>query len=239
LVTADRERRRSGSGQYIRINLSDVAVTTMAQLGFIADAAVNGSQRLREGNYLYGSYGSDFPTRDGRRVMVVALTARHWAKLVQLTGVEDVITALEHSLRVDFSREQDRYEYRDVITALLTPWFADRTHADVIRELDDGQVLWGDYRRVDELGRHSDSPVSTSGLFVDVDQPGAGRYPVPRSVLRTSGWEGPAPRPPARLGQDTADILQEWLQMPPQEVAALEDAGVIARSSSSREEQLA
>ncbi|NEK56863.1 2-methylfumaryl-CoA isomerase [Geodermatophilus sabuli] len=238
LVTADRERRRSGNGQYIRINLSDVAVTTMAHLGFIADAAVNGSQRLREGNYLYGSYGSDFATRDGRRVMVVALTARHWAKLVQLTGVGDVITALEHSLRVDFSQEQVRYEHRDVITALLTPWFAARAHADVVRELDDGQVLWGDYRRVDELGRHGDSPVSTSGLFVDVDQPGAGRYPVPRSALRTSGWEGPTPRPPARVGQDTADILQEWLQMPREKLVELQHAGVIAGASPRREGQL-
>jgi 2-methylfumaryl-CoA isomerase len=239
LVTADRERRRTGNGQYIRINLSDVAVTTMAHLGFIADAAVNGSQRLREGNYLYGSYGSDFPTRDGRRVMVVALTARHWAKLVRLTGAGDVITALEQSLRVDFSREQDRYTHRDVITALLTPWFAARTHADVVRELDDGQVLWGDYRRVDELGRDGQSPVSTSGLFVDVDQPGAGRYPVPRSVLRTSGWEGPVPRPPASIGQDTADILREWLRLPQEKLLELQQAGVIASAAPPRQEQLA
>jgi 2-methylfumaryl-CoA isomerase len=230
LVTAERERRRSGEGQYVRINLSDVAVTTMAHLGFIADAAVNGSRRLREGNYLYGSYGSDFPTRDGRRVMVVALTARHWFKLVELTGVMHVIKALEQALHVDFSREQDRYEHRDVITALLTPWFASRAHADVVRELDEGQVLWGDYRRVDELGAPG-SPITASGLFVDVDQPGAGRYPVPRSVLRASRWRAPAPRPAATVGQHTADIFDEWLQLRPDEVSRLQRSGVIGSAT--------
>jgi 2-methylfumaryl-CoA isomerase len=46
----------------VRVALADVAVAAMGHLGFVADVVVNGHARLREGNYLYGSFGSDFPT---------------------------------------------------------------------------------------------------------------------------------------------------------------------------------
>ena len=36
---------------------------------------VNDVDRQRYGNYLYGAFGRDFETKDGKRVMVVGLTA--------------------------------------------------------------------------------------------------------------------------------------------------------------------
>jgi 2-methylfumaryl-CoA isomerase len=211
VLAAERERRATGRGRLVEVNLADVALATMGHLGFIADAVVNDAGRLREGNYLYGSYGSDFATADGRRVMVVALTARHWERLVDLTSSRGVLSALESSLGVDFGLEAHRYRFRDVISALLAPWFAARPHAAVVAALDAGQVLWGDYRTVAELVASADSLLSRSTLFADVEQPGVGVFPVPGAVTRSPGWSARAPAPAPRLGADTEAVIEEWL----------------------------
>jgi 2-methylfumaryl-CoA isomerase len=224
-------RRRTGEGQLARINLSDVAVTTMSRLGFLADAAINGHARLRDGNYLYGSYGNDFVAIDGRRIMVVALTNRHWTQLVQVTGAATVISSLEDRLGADFSREQQRYAHRDLISAVLAPWFASREYADVVAALESAQVLWGEYRRVEALDDGPESPVAVSGLFTQVEQPGTGTYPVPRPVTRMSTWQPGDPPPAPVVGEHSADVLVEWLGCDSAEIEQLRKDGVLSAGS--------
>ena len=58
----------------MRIALSDVAFWMVGNLGKIAEVEINRHERVKDGNYLYGAFGRDFRTRDGRRIMIVALT---------------------------------------------------------------------------------------------------------------------------------------------------------------------
>jgi 2-methylfumaryl-CoA isomerase len=226
IVAAERERARTGAGQAITISLADVALATMGHLGFIADVAVNGHGRLREGNYLYGSFGCDFETGDGHRVMVVALTPRHWKHLVDVTGVGAVITALEQSLGVDLGREEERYRHREVLTGLLRPWFASHTVDEVEKELDTRGVLWGRYRTVDELVRSSDSLLARSPIFEELDHAGVGTYPVPGSVLRPAMGSLP-PRTASEVGADTDEVLADLLGLDRDAVRTLRKARVI------------
>jgi 2-methylfumaryl-CoA isomerase len=211
ILAAERVRSRTGRGQEVAVNLADVAVATMSHLGFVADVVINGRGRLREGNYLFGSFGCDFPTADGQRVMIVALTERHWHKLVDLTGIGGAIAALEKSLDVDLSVEEGRYRYREVLEALIRPWFGERTYAEVIEGLDRAKVLWGPYRTVENLVNDPTSLLHLGNLMVDVDQPGIGTFPVPRPVLGFSDWPDEDPAPAPRLGQDTDVVLTSIL----------------------------
>lgn len=219
VLVADRVRRETGVGQSVKLALSDVAVATMGHLGFLANVVVNGAQRQRDGNYLYGSFGCDFATADGRRVMVVALTRRHWRNLVAVSGTGEVMTALAGALHADFEREHDRYQHRAVISAVLAPWFESREHDDVATALDAGRVLWGNYRTVAELVSEPDSLLGLSSIISDVLQPGVGTYPVPGPVLQLSespiGPTAPAPS----LGGDTEAVLTEWLGRSADQVA--------------------
>ncbi len=227
LLAAARVRAATGQGQLIELSLADVAAATLGQLGFVADAAINGTVRERDGNYLYGSYGRDFATADGRRVMVVALTRRQWRNLVAATGSAAVIGSLEQALTADFSEEEARYQYRDVISAVLAPWFSARPHADVAAALDQGDVLWGDYQTVEEFVGPNGSNLAGNPLFTEVDQPGAGTFPVPGPVARAAGWGDAPPRPAPALGADAPGVLAEWLGAAPAEIATLRRAGII------------
>jgi 2-methylfumaryl-CoA isomerase len=213
VLAAERVRQRTGEGQKVTVALSDVAVATMGHLGFVADVVVNGRDRLREGNYLYGSFGSDFPTSDGARVMIVALTERHWRNLIELTGLSQTIATLESALRVDLNAEEARYQYREVLAALLRPWFVNRTLEEVSAGLSASNVLWGTYRSIADFVTGADSLLNAGDLMVEVDQPGVGRFPIPRPALRFSSFDDRHPAPASPLGADTADVLRSVLDL--------------------------
>jgi 2-methylfumaryl-CoA isomerase len=52
-----------------------VALAMLGNFGMLAEVMVNDADRPRQGNYLYGAFGRDFETLDGKHLMVVGLTA--------------------------------------------------------------------------------------------------------------------------------------------------------------------
>lgn len=226
LLAALRRRDRQGVGAYLELALADVARAGVANLGWFAEADENGANRPRIGNHLYGSFGVDFATRDGHRVMVVALTDRQWYALRSVTKTEDVFAALEHALSIDLALESDRYVYRETITAILRPWFASRAFEEVRLELEAAHVLWGKFNTMTEAveeHRREDGP----SVLADVDQPGVGMMISARSPLRLGAEYGSTSAAPT-LGEHTDEVLGEVLGLGEIELARLHDAGVIA-----------
>ncbi|MGZ8675108.1 MAG: CoA transferase, partial [Solirubrobacterales bacterium] len=127
MLAAERHRTRTGDGQLVRVALSDVAFAMVGNLGRIAEVQVGGQDAARDGNYLYGAFGHDFATSDGRRVMVVALTGRQWTSLVEVTGTAAAFQGLEGVTGHDVSSEDGRFGARDLIAAVLRRWFEARS----------------------------------------------------------------------------------------------------------------
>jgi 2-methylfumaryl-CoA isomerase len=206
LLAAERHRRRTGEGSVITLPLEDVALAVTGHLGFLAEAALTGRSRPRIGNHLYGGFARDFQTRDGATVLVVTLTKRHFADLAQVTGRAEALAAVEKALGADFAADSDRYQHREVIAALLAPWFAEHTADEVTGALRDTSVLWERYRTFAELA--ADPGTLANPLVSLIDQPGIGRIlatGLPLYMERTVG----GPRPAPVLGADTEAVLSE------------------------------
>ena len=109
VLAAERHRRVTGEGQLVKLSLADVAFTMVANLGFLAQAEVTHENRPPLGNDMYGAFGRDFATRDGRRVMVVAISLNQWHTLVRATGIEEHLPPMERAFDADFRKEEDRY----------------------------------------------------------------------------------------------------------------------------------
>ena len=223
LLAAERRRARTGAGSAITLALADVALAVAGHLGFLAEVQVTGTDRPRIGNHLYGGLARDFATADGERVMVVVLTRRHFADLAAATGLGGVFAELERLLGADFGEEGDRYRHRQVITALLEPWFADRALAEVERDLAGTSVLWSRYRYFTELV--TDGTLAASPLLAEIDQPGVGPLLAPGSPLATDGTTGPRPAP--ALGEDTAAVLTGLLGRSAADIQLLTERGII------------
>jgi 2-methylfumaryl-CoA isomerase len=228
MLAAERHRARTGEGQLVELSLSDVAFAMVGNLGRIAEAQVDGTDQPKDGNYLYGAFGHDFETGEGRRVMVVALTARQWRALVKVTGIEAACASISEATGYDLDTETGRFEARDLIAGLLRPWFAARD-LTVIRETFAGTgVSWGPYQTFRELVTEDPRCSTANPMFAEVEQPGVGPYLMPGTPLRFSGL----PRSPVRraplLGEHTEQVLADVLGLSATEIGRLHDAGTVA-----------
>ena len=225
IVTALRHRDSTGRGSAIRLPLDDVALATAANLGFLTEVMVNGTGRSRLGNAIYGQYGRDFTSSDGVSFMVVALTARHFADLTDLTGTTEAVAAVAYSLDADFTDEGQRFEHRDILDGLFAAWFARHTAPEITAALSATSVLWDRYRDFAEVAA---SPrVTANPLFETLHQPRIGTFPAPGLPMSVDGSHARAEPAPA-LGEHTAAILAERLAMSDREIAALVESGVVA-----------
>ena len=227
LLAAERRRRIAGTGQFIRLALADVAMATVGNLGYLAEVQINKTERPRYGNYLYGAFGCDFATKDGKRIMLVGLTPRQWRSLVAAVGIRDACVQVEKLLGLDLSKEGDRFAARHVIGALIEPWVNSRTLSEVGEIFDAHDVCWGPYQTFAELVAGDPRCSPANPMFAEVDQPGVGTYLTPGSPLAFSAADRVPPAPAPLLGQHTDEILAGVLGLSATEIGRLHDDGVV------------
>ena len=221
LLAAERHRRRTGAGQLVTLALKDVAIAATAQLGLVGEVLVNDHDRPRYGNDLYGAFGRDFVTRDGRRVMVVGLTALQWSTLVKATGTADAMAALGTRLGLDLGDEGNRFRARDGIAT--TPGSTARARA-----LEAARVTWGPYRTLREALATDPDCSPANPLLRIVEQPGIGPVLAAGSPVDFGAFARHAAAPAPRLGEHTHEILASVLGLGDAEIGRLHDAGIVA-----------
>ena len=228
VLSAERRRFRTGEGSLVELSLADVAFATLGHLGQVAEVVINDEDRARYGNYLYGSFGKDFETSDGERVMTIALTPRHWSSLVEATGTAAAMVRIERDLGVDLADEGARFAARERIAGVLKGWFGRHTLAEAGMVLDQYRICWGPYRTVRRL-LEADPRVQpgVNPMWADVTQPGIGTYPVPGTPLTFSAVPRKAPRPAPLLGADTEAVLDQLLGLGTRRLAELRQMGAL------------
>lgn len=227
ILAAERHRTRTGEGQRIRIALSDVAFAVVSDLGYLAERQLNGAARARHGNHIYGAFGHDFATRDGRRLMVAAVSLGQWKSLVAATGIGDHVVAYEAQHGVDLAQESDRFAAREAIVAMLAPFFAARTLAEARAALDAARACWGPYQDVAQMLAEDPRVSIANPMFGEVDHRSVGRTLTARSPIGFFGGEALPPLAGRVLGQHSEEVLSDLLGMPSAAIGALFDRGVI------------
>ncbi len=228
LLAAERHRSRTGEGQLVTIALSDVAIATVANLGHVAEAQINHEERDRIGNDMYGAFGRDFETVDGRRVMAVAISYRQWQNLVESTGLCEKMERLAALLELDFTKEGDRFAARASIAAIMEPWFAARTVDQVRVVFDQHDVCWGPYQTFLQLVEEDPRCSTKNPLMQEVDQPGIGTYLAPGTPLDFSAFSREPVAPAPVLGQHTDEVLADVLGLSATEIGRLHDDATVA-----------
>jgi 2-methylfumaryl-CoA isomerase len=209
ILAAERHRRITGEGQLVELSLADVGMAVAGHLGLIAEASLDPRPRGRYGNDTYGTFGRDFSTSDGRRVMVLALTPRQWRGLHEATGVSVRVAELEARLGLDLRKEADRWRGRKAICELIEPWIAQRELALVRATFDEHGVLWGPYQTFKQLLAEDPRASVANPMFAEVEHPGGSRYLTTGSPLRFGATAAVPPRAAPELGQHTSEVFRE------------------------------
>jgi 2-methylfumaryl-CoA isomerase len=228
LLAAERRRSRTGKGQEVTLALSDVMLAMVGNLGYIGELQVNGTSRPALGNDLYGTFGRDFATADGRRIIIIALTLRQWRALGEATGLADKFASIGPLTGADLDTEAGRFEARDAIGAVLAPWCAARPFTEIEAAFAGTGVLWAPFQSFAELVAADPRCSARNPLFAMIGQPGIGRYLAPGLPLDLKGEARLPPAPAPRLGEHTDLVLSQVLGLSAAEIARLHAAGTIA-----------
>ena len=144
--------RRTGEGTLVRLSLSDVAFAMVGNLGRIAEAQL-GRARPAEGRQL--------PLRRVRPRLRDARRAPRDGRRADAAPMERAAGGDRHRRRVREHRAGDRprpraprraaSSARDLIAALLRPWFAARDLAEIRDAFAGTGVSWGPYQTFRQL----------------------------------------------------------------------------------------
>ncbi|MBT5140058.1 MAG: 2-methylfumaryl-CoA isomerase [Acidimicrobiaceae bacterium] len=228
ILAADRRRILHGEGAHMSLALSDVALVAVSALGHVAEAQINGTERQRFGNDLYGAYGTTFTCADGTSIYAVGISPKQWSGLLEATDATIAIASLEADLGSNFGDEGERFLHREAVTARIAPWIAEHTIDQVAQRFDTHGVCWGRYQTFTELVESDPRCSTESELFRDVEQPGIGTYLTPGSPVAFGGMLPVEPTCAPRLGEHTEQILSETLGLSAVEIGFLHDDGVVA-----------
>lgn len=229
LLAAERHRRFTGQGQELIVPLSDMALASMGHMGQIAEVLTSGQDRPRMGNDLYGAFGRDFQTRDGRHVMLVAISHRQWTNVLEALELVSAVADLEKSLNVSFATDEGiRFQHRGELFPMFERAIAALDFEQVSTLFKKHRVCWSPYYTLHEA-LHKEPRYSPSGpMFTELEHPSGLSYPAPGPAARSSDIpRKPLTRAPY-LGEHTDQVLTEILDMSATEIGRLHDAGVIA-----------
>src|SRR5262249_55746827 len=157
-------------------------------------------------------------TRDGRYVMICIFSDRHVDALAAAGGFRAAFAAIEQKHGVDLKTDAGRWQVRNELCAVIAPWVAARTAAEIGTPLKKAGALWAPSKTFRELA-HDKEAVLDNPMFTVLDQPGVGRYPTATTPLQFGTVKREPPRPAPTLGQHTDEILSAILGLPAHEIA--------------------
>ncbi len=209
ILAAERHRRKTGEGQHVTLSLSDVAYAMVSNLGYMGEAEILKRDRPAIGNHIYGAFGHNLPTRDGRQLMVIALTKRHWRALVTVTKTAEAMATIQSNTGHNLDTDEGRYEARDEILATLQIWSKTLQLSEIAKQFDAAKILWGPYQTFQQMVRNDPRASTDNPLFEEIEQPGIGKLRAAGSPLTFAGKERLKVRPASPVGSDTKAVLDE------------------------------
>ena len=227
MTSALLRRRASGEGAEIRVPLSDLAATSLSHIGQVAEV-LTGGDRPRLGNDLFGAFGRDFVCADGARLIVVAITPRQWAGLVEALDLAAPVAALEAELGVAFKHDEGaRFTHRQRLFPVFEAAFARRTIADLQPLFDAGGVTWGRYQSLHEAMTNDARLFTENPQFQTIAHPSGLSYPAAGTAATVAGEARGAVVAAPRLGQHTDEVLATILGLDSGAIARLHDKGLV------------
>ena len=228
MLAAIRHRDATGLGQEVRIPLADVAIGTVANLGMLAETVLEGHDRARLGNTVYGAFGRDFTTRDGARLMLMAITPRQWSGMVEVLGIATEVAAIEQARGVSFASDEGvRFEHRDVLFPLVEARVAACDRAALEAALTAKGGCFGFYGSMTDAA-NDPVLVAENPMFGRTDNPSGLDYAAPGPFATLPASERGAPVRAPRLGEHSGEVLSRLLGMGDSEVDALASDGMIS-----------
>lgn len=217
------DRERSGLGRIVDISMLDCQLAMLSYQSAYALIAGVTPQHQGARHDSIPTYRS-FIAEDDRELVVTANTERMWQGLCEGLGRPELM----HDSR--FSSDRKRLENRDALWGILEPAFRERTAAEWVEVLSVKGVPIALIKTVPEA--LSDARESGRDMIQPLQDSEGHSIEVVGNPVKFEGADNEPARYPPTIGQNAADILEDWLGIPAVEVAEMHERGVLHRGRS-------
>ncbi len=210
VVTALRERERTGKGQYVEMSLHECGVSfsgpwlIQQQLGGEIEPIGNRHPQMAP----HGVYRCE---GDDEWLALGCANDDQWVALCDLIAGD-----LDPS--ADLARRLNQHEFID---GVISGWIAMRSKAKAAAQLQEAGICAGPVNTTPDMT--GDDQVRHRGFFVPLD----GDVPMPGNPVKMKGSSSADWKPCPKLGEDNARILKEWLGYSESRIEELVQAGVL------------
>ncbi len=212
-------RERTGRGQYLDIALLDTYFHhhELNVEDYSASKGTSLPRRLGTHHKVAAPAGM-FKGRD-RYFFIIAL-AHQWPPFCDAIGMPE----LKEDPR--FADPETRIENRFELAKIIEQWMADQPSDDAAQKvLEDGRIPVAPILEVEEAMAHPH--LIERETVRTISDRSIGEFQVPGMPLRFSEFPGHLPLIAPYLGEQNAEVLEEYLSMSPEDIAGLEKEGIL------------
>ncbi|WLE64180.1 CoA transferase (plasmid) [Burkholderia plantarii] len=211
VLAALAHRERSGEGQYIDLALLDVQIACLANqaTNYLVGGVV--PRRMANAHPSIVPY-QDFPTADGYLIIAVGNDGQF----------ERLCRSLDRpgwSADGRFATNPQRVKHRDELVALIRGVTVCRTTDEWIAVMEAAGVPCGPINSLDKV--FADPHVQAREMRIEMPHALAEQVSLVANPIRMSESPVQYRRPPPTLGEHTAEVLGDWLDMTSMDIAVL------------------
>ena len=222
IMAALLERQRTGKGRRLQVAMQDAMLHYMRTC-FATTARTGKAAPRRAGKTVMGTnapsglyqckpYGSN----DWVYITTSRGNPEHWGRLMKLIGREELIDDPRYATGAA------RIEREAEVDAIITEWTRKHTKEEAMALVSGVGVPAGAV--FDTLELQNDPSFEKRGIMQVMEHPN-GPFKMPTWPVRVDGATAPL-KPSPLLGQHTAEVLNDWLGIGADQIAALKNEGV-------------
>jgi crotonobetainyl-CoA:carnitine CoA-transferase CaiB-like acyl-CoA transferase len=216
-------KEKTGQGQYVDVSMLDGQLGLLQGTigGYLADGVV--PEPMGTAYKALLPYQT-FRTRTKDLALAVG-SDRLWRIFCPLLGLEEMVDD------PCFATNAARVAHRTALIARLQEVFLTRSYAEWEELFLKHGIPVGAINTIDQVVDHPQ--VRARDMIVESDHPVAGTVKIVGVPVKLSHTPGSVRQPAPLLGQHTDEVLQTYLHMSQAEIAALRQAGVLGKRSTS------
>lgn len=217
ILAALNARHASGVGQLVDVSLLESALSML--MTAIPQHKLFGQTMTRVGSRdRYVAPSNTFEAGDGRHVLMVGGDDNMFPRVLRAMKRPQLIEDPR------FATMASRLEHRDAVEGIVSDWMLAHTADEIVAWLEAEGVPCAKIARIDEV---VDNPqLQHRGAIREVEFGGV-QVPMQGVTIHLSGTPLEIRRPLPRVGEHNAEVLQQWLGLGPDRVAALTAAGAL------------
>lgn len=222
ILAALHDREKTGKGQAVDVSLLDcqVAILENAIMRYYVTGKAPEPLGTRHPS---ATPFQAFPTADGHLVIALGFGEENqWQLLCGILGLPELMDDRR------FDTGPRRTQRHAELAPILEAAFRARATREWLVELESAGIPCGPVNTIPQM--LADPQVQAREMVRPVTHATAGTILIANTPVRMSRSESGIKGPPPDFGQDTRDVLAELLGFSSDDIAALEDRGVVAAS---------